>query len=96
LRRLAGCTRPVAGKSALLIITRGAKLMKPAPRSGSTTMTRVMVNEESPSSSGWPICRFKDTSSAASTQAVPGAGISRVGASAAVGDSATRRLPRSG
>ena len=43
--RLAGCTRPVAGRSAAFSMTRGAKLAKPAPRSGSMTMTRR--------SSGW-------------------------------------------
>ena len=54
--RLAGWTRPVAGRSAALSITRGARLAKPAPRSGSMTMMRAMLRLASPSSSGSPTC----------------------------------------
>ena len=48
------------------------------------------------SSTGWPIFRSSATSSAASTQAVPGAGISVVALSGPSGASATRTLPRRG
>ena len=77
-------------------ITRGAKLMKPAPRSGSITMMRAMRSCESPSSSMSPIARLSDSSSGASTHTSPRAGMSRVGWSSAPGASATLRLPRSG
>ena len=72
--RLAGCTRPVAARSASLSMTRGAKLEKPAPRSGSMTMMRAIFRLASPSSSGSPTARPSASSSAASTHAVPLAG----------------------
>jgi len=70
--------------------------MKPAPRSGSTTSTRATVKDVSPSSSGCPTRRSSATSSAASTQAVPGDGMSRVAVSAVWASGAVRSTPRSG
>jgi len=94
--RLAGCTRPVAGTSAWLSMARGAKLMKPAPRSGSTTMMRAMRSCASPSSSMSPIDNPSASSKGASTHTSPGAGIPRVTCPRASGESATCRLPRKG
>ena len=54
LTRLAGWTRPVEAKSAMFIITRGAKPIKPAPRSGSRVMVAPMRKLRSPKPSIWP------------------------------------------
>ena len=69
--RLAGCTRPVAARSASLSITRGAKLAKPAPRSGSMTMMRAMRSLASPSSSASPTARPSESSSAGRPRRCP-------------------------
>ncbi len=77
-------------------MTRGAKLMKPAPRSGSSVITRPMRRPASPSSSVSPTLSASASSSEASTQASPGAGTSRVGWPGVPAAVLTCRLPRSG
>jgi hypothetical protein len=94
--RLAGCTSLVAGRSAALSSTRGAKVEKPVPRSGSSSTTRPMRSWASPSSSGSPGARPSASSRGLSTQASPRAGMSRVVAPGPSGVAATVRLPRSG
>ena len=72
--RLAGWMSAVDARSASFNITRGEKLLKPAPRSGSITMTWAMRNAASPSSKLSPIFRLMASSKAASTHTVPGSG----------------------
>ena len=74
LRRLAGCTNWVAGKSAWFIITLGAKFMKPAPLSGSLSSTSAIRSLRSPSSNSSPSLSSKASNRAGSTQASPVAG----------------------
>ena len=73
--RLAGCTKPVAFKSARCIITRGAKFIKPAPRSGSCNNTPPIDKRLSPSHRWPPTCKPKASKALASTQTSPGWGI---------------------
>ena len=77
-------------------ITRGAKLMKPAPRSGSMVMMRSMRSEASPSSSASPSFRPSDSSTAASTHTVPGAGPPVAASSGPPAVVWVRNRPRSG
>ena len=94
--RLAGCTRPVAGRSASASITRGASVAKPAPRSGSMTMMRAIFSAVSPNSSGSPTFSCSASSRAASTHTVPGAGAAATFTLTAAGASCNCSLPRSG
>ncbi len=96
LTRLAGWMSPVAARSAWLSITRGAKAMKPAPRSGSTTMMRAMRSRASPSSSGSPSCSCSASSSGASTHTLPGSGAAATDSTAPSGAWRSCSRPRSG
>ncbi|EWS52789.1 hypothetical protein X551_04424 [Methylibium sp. T29] len=80
----------------MLSSARGAKLMKPAPRSGSSVMTAAIVRLASPSSSGSPGFRFSESRMAASTHTLPGAGTPVARRSGAPGASAIFSWPRSG
>ena len=73
--RLAGCTKPVASKSARCIITRGAKFIKPAPRSGSCNNTPLTDKRLSPSHRFPPTCKPNAFNALASAQTSPGWGI---------------------
>ena len=74
----------------------GAKLMKPASRSGSTRSTCAMRSVASPSSSGSPTCTASASSTDASTQTVPGAGPVVCSRTGPVALSLTPSVPRSG
>ena len=87
---------PVDSRSESASITRGAKLMKAAPRSGSTDITREILRRRSPRRSSSPTPTPRACSSCGSTHTVPGAGTSRVGSSAPPAARCTRRVPRKG
>ena len=70
--------------------------MKPVPRSGSLTSTRASVSAASPSSSWSPSLRFSASSTDASTQAVPGAGMPLAASPGAPAFIATINWPRKG
>ena len=72
--RLAGCTKPVAARSSAAISTRGAKFMKPAPRSGSRNNTWLSTTRCWPSHSGSPGFKPKASKRDGSAQASPEGG----------------------
>ncbi len=94
--RLDGCTRPVAGRSAMLSMTRGASAAKPAPRSGSMAMRPAMRSVASPSSRPSPTFSDSAPASDGSIQTVPIAGAWCSACTGAVSPNLTVIAPRSG
>jgi hypothetical protein len=79
-----------------LNITRGARLEKPVPRSGSMTMIRSILKLASPSSNESPTARPSASSRDASTQAVPWLGARATSTALSSAPPRTRSLPRNG
>lgn len=77
-------------------ITRGAKFMKPAPRSSSWVMTRVILKVRVPSRMASPTRTPSASSKGGSTHTVPASGIVWTGAPAASRAVLTLTVPRSG
>ncbi len=94
--RLPGCTRPVAGRSSSRIITRGAKFMKDAPRSGSTVSTASTRKRALPSSSVSPGESLSAAIMRSSSHAAPCGGTESVSVPAAFRPGAMRNFPRKG
>src|SRR3982750_2473879 len=78
--RLPGCTRPVAGPSAMFIIRRGARLKKLVLRSGSRVSTAATRNCDLPSRTLLPTGAFSALTSRSSSHTVPGCGTPAAGA----------------
>ncbi len=98
--RAKSSTRPVAFRSAIDSITRGAKFANDAPLSGSVAISWVMRNWLLPSVSMPPTCVDNCASRPGSTHTVPGTGTARVGSPraplAATGSVVIFIWPRSG